>query len=644
MTVLRRFFIAFGLAAVCTHATAQKADTALGRWIVQGGIYGSANMHSSSFRQLPGIPNCCVTFTGDLGFGGALVAGVEYVPETTLFGLPLRAGANVSYTLLTAALREPEVVGNIIRGNDVFSGTVEHRLAASYAPLSIEPYIALGLPGIQGLRLKLGVQAGIPIMATYEQSQMLLTPSDPAYTFENGSRTRARTEGSIPQTSALYAAAVVGLRYELQTSRQLVVAPEVQYNIGLTNIVKDLTWSISSIRFGVLFQYRPERHVEAPPPPPVAPPPPPPPPVIARLESTLNVTGPDGKAPVNDTLHLPVVKEHTAATVYHAAPVVFFEANSTRPLATTSPAGSMQQDVVASVRAYMEAHPDVRLTVIGSTAADEDASLAKGRITWAVDQLGLDPGRLSVQPVVNQPARYPELADEQRMVRFAFNGAGKVLDVERNATTRTATDAEIRVAQMLVCEAGPCTSQWNASVQGTDVALAGGGEFRSMTIPAARLESAREGILLNVSAHVQDTTGRNVASQVQAIIMPDVVARTTTRSVLSSDDDASAGDIHTLGYFDFDGTAFTSVNDDAIAMVREALRNGKRIRLYPGTDNLGTEQYNQQLQRARARAATQLVGAKERDADIHLTTTDPSVTSTPMGRMARRSVRVSILP
>ena len=208
------------LLVACVFATSNvfaQTETAApepSKVFIQGGIFGSANFHNASFTQLPDVPECCVTYQSQLGFGGALVLGMELDPSYAPAGFPTRLGANLSYSLLTGALHETEFVGNIIRGQEVSRGTSEHRIAANYGVLALEPYVAFGFPFANGLRMKLGIIAGIPLSKSYEQSELLLQPSGAEWTFENGSRTRGRVAGPLPSVEPMYFAGLFGLRYD----------------------------------------------------------------------------------------------------------------------------------------------------------------------------------------------------------------------------------------------------------------------------------------------------------------------------------------------------------------------------------------------------------------------------------------------
>ncbi|MDZ4745076.1 MAG: hypothetical protein SGJ05_03625, partial [bacterium] len=231
--------IGFSLCAMSLPAQTEIATPEPSKLFIHGGIFGSANLHNASFTQLPGVPECCVTYGSRLGFGGALVIGMEYDPTYSLVGLPMRAGASLSYSLLTGALHETEFVGNIIRGQDVARGLTEHRIAANYGIVAIEPYVALGFPFVKGLHMKLGMIAGIPLSKSYEQSELLLQPDGVDWTFENGSRTRGSIAGPLPSTEPLYLAGLFGVRYELHTSRLLSVTPEIQYQHAFTSVVRN---------------------------------------------------------------------------------------------------------------------------------------------------------------------------------------------------------------------------------------------------------------------------------------------------------------------------------------------------------------------------------------------------------------------
>lgn len=604
-------------------------------------LFGSAfvgpNLHSGDFTELPGVPNCCVSFSSGIGFGLTINAGIETELSLTVFERPVYLGIGASYQMLSGTFTESEFVGNIINGSLVTQGVVEHELDASYGVVGVEPYVSIPILPAVPLNVHLGMMAGIPLGATYDQKQTLTSPSDPGFTFENGSRERNTSTGNLVDASGLYAGLVLGLSYEINCGSDLTVSPEIRYQLGLTNIVSSLSWTASSLRGGATVQYRLPKSQPPPPPPPAPEPPPPPPPVVAELRSQVRI---EGRSERRDTIEVAVINEVVATVIYDAAPVLYFEKNSTVPVSSTSQLGMYQQNIVRAIRSYILDHPNDRLTIIGSSAADEVAQLSRERVSWAVRELGLGEARLTVRTERQTVAKYPELLDEQRSITFLINDRAVVIPVIQRDTTRSASDIVLPVAHLVTCEAGPCKTELRARFAGTDLSVQGSGPVYSIVLPQRLLLTEGQTELLEAKGTVRDTTGRSVASSDVVIIAPRVKSRSEVRTTVTPQ--RLDGEPILLGHFAFDGTSFITTNDDGVEAVRKALKDGKKVSLLASADNCGLAEYNQELVQRRARAAVELLGVREQDVFISTICTTADANTTPMDRVSNRSVRAII--
>ena len=129
------------------HAQSEKTNI-----LLQGGLFAGPTLHSASFSELPGIPDCCVEYDGGSGFGFGASLGIEFDTRSTLFSNTIRIGANLTYQALPGTLSQEEVVGNIINGNTVTDGVVDHTTDLSYGIVALQPYVAVPTP-LDGLML-----------------------------------------------------------------------------------------------------------------------------------------------------------------------------------------------------------------------------------------------------------------------------------------------------------------------------------------------------------------------------------------------------------------------------------------------------------------------------------------------------------
>ena len=620
----------------CTSAVAQ-SDTTLLPYRLSGGIEAGLSLHSGAMRRISTIPSCCAEFTSGSGLSFGIGAGIEAPIGLRIAGSDVQLGARIAYQGLSASMQVDEKIGNIISGQNVSDGVSRHDLSIGYAIVGISPYVSLPLPINMPLRVRVGFTSGIPLGVTFEQSESLVDPTLSGYTYENGSRTRNVGSGDIPNAAGLYAALNAGVYYEYTLSPTIAIVPSLSYQYALTNIATTTNWSASALRAGVDVQLRLQK---APPPPPTAapapPPPPPPPPRIAALRSDLQIEA----RRTNGVVELVGSDNTIATTMYEAAPVLFFQKGSTAPIAdATSKLDAYQQRVIDGVRAYATEYPSVRITVIGSSVTDEPAQLARERVSWAVAQLGLDAmSRIEVRTEVTGDYAYPQLADEHRSVRFLIDGVPMVVPIITSDTSRRARELTIPVAHILTCEAGPCTSTLRATLGSRRVDVVGDGPMYRVALPATDGSESTEP--LRITCDVVDSTGARTTSTASVNVR--ATSAVQQLPALRIQPSYIQDDAVVIGYCDFDKDDFSTTNPDGIRRVKEALAAGKRVTLIASCDELGDATYNDALMERRARNAVRLLGTRATDVTIARQPSSDGSNTTPMQRIANRSVRAVI--
>lgn len=222
------------------------------------GVYGdfALNFHTSSFRQLPGIPNCCKDFDGGSGSGFSLGALYQFSLARRLT-LQLRGG----YQEFSAELITPEAT-TIFSGGSAADGEFEHHLAATLSTVGVEPILGYRLFG--RVNLHAGLRVGMLMSKGFSQYEQLSKPAD-AGTFldstgkDSGRRLRNEFSGDIPNAQSLQLSAIIGasMKVPINSSRTLFLAPELYYTFGLTNIAQHLDWKANTLQLGIAIKYSP---------------------------------------------------------------------------------------------------------------------------------------------------------------------------------------------------------------------------------------------------------------------------------------------------------------------------------------------------------------------------------------------------
>lgn len=613
------------------------------RYFLTGGVSLSGNIHSSSFVQLPTVPNCCTNFTGGFGFGASVFAGMEYLPSSKMFGREYHPAFSVSMSWLSASLKENAVFANAINGNTVEQAISEHRIDASIAVLALEPSIYV-TPSVNfPLDVKLGFLAGIPISASYTQAETLLSPSNRL--FENGLKVRNESNGSLPEKSPMYLAALIGARYNFMESGNFAFSPEIQYNLGLTNIVSSLTWKISSIRAGIAVRY----HIPVPtvPPPPPTPPPPPPTPKTLSMKFTISHDGRELQPA--DSVFVPVTVSREISA-FAVTPQIFFGKNETalKMNDETEPSNteSAQKNPLSAIAQYLQTYNSVTVVISASADASEEKGIAEKRaeaITQYLQQKGITASRWKIN-ILNASLSTnlrEELLEEQRFVSVSFSDKQTVLPLEsRHETTRT-VPILFKIDPKLVAEATPITFDGQASLAGKPHQHLS--EKQSiLTFDELMLEGLPSPKRMIVNITVIDAEQKRVGVQQFYIIAPRKIINETKHIALTNSENDSTSEQLILGYFNFDRAEFSAINDEAVLRVKNAIKEGKQLEFMPLTDNLGTPEHNARLAQERGRAALKLLNLKANEVNFSTPKDSFFSNSTPSGRIMNRSVVVKI--
>lgn len=109
----------------------------------------------------------------------------------------------------------------------------------------------------EGLSVHVGVRLSFVNSAKYYQVETLLEPSDGSfYSGTTVFRTRNSSTGDLPNANTFTVAPFAGISYAIPIIDRLTVHPEIFYSFGLMPVVKDLQWSVSSLRPGLSVKYK----------------------------------------------------------------------------------------------------------------------------------------------------------------------------------------------------------------------------------------------------------------------------------------------------------------------------------------------------------------------------------------------------
>ncbi|GAB1429368.1 hypothetical protein MASR2M18_02000 [Ignavibacteria bacterium] len=631
-------FVAVFMLFGTNSAAAQSVERALLPFTVTAYSGVNLNMHNADFFAVPGFGGYGSNFTDGFGFGAAAGIGSEYFPKARLFGMEYRVGGLLLFSTLSGNLEKQDFIGNVIQNNSASKALVQTSVNASLSAALVEPYIAMYPFGNLPVAVKIGMQIGLPLSATMTRHEKLISPE--GVNFETGNRIRNEKTGDIPGKSSLYTAAAVALRYEMPLSRTTALMPEAIFSLALNDIASSLSWKTNVMRAGLTFAYRPAEPAPYVPPPPL-PPPPAPKEKILKLAAGLRINGTvyfDGQ-----TITVPM-RETRVVTRYSIAPVIYFAPHSDIISAENESAylPNKQPPAIGAVADYLRANPTSKLTITAYYADDETPETARKRgkaIVEALRRNTADFGNISViQGEFPLKMQRPDMREEMRRVTFEINGKPIIFPSAKT--------------EKITVQADDVTVEAKPDFSASELPAAITGELRFGGKKVANLEQS----VTKYTINLQELTNNNASKTISAeYTLRDAEGGTKTTAIRANIQIAPAmlteivnldksGDYeqYILGYFDFDGTEFSSVDSFSAERVRTALQSGKSVEIIGLTDDLGTEEYNKKLARQRVMSALKLLSAAENRVTSTILAPVFPRNQTPNSRTLNRSVVVRV--
>lgn len=149
-------------------------------------------------------------------------------------------------------------------GNPVYSDVL-HTNEVNYSTITIEAMYKFNFLD------RLGVVVGpsidvVALTKTQEQKMSLVKPANASFKMNTDDKTIRYTdfvsgnsnprgiilkEGEIPNSSSFRLGLKAGIQYEILTKGNLYIVPSLAYNLGLTSLSGDQSWTVSALQLGV---------------------------------------------------------------------------------------------------------------------------------------------------------------------------------------------------------------------------------------------------------------------------------------------------------------------------------------------------------------------------------------------------------
>lgn len=240
--ILNIFFVLFFISSLFSQEKASENPTQK----ISLGTNLGLNLHSSEFKDMPGVNSCCDQFTGGNGFGYNFNFRYEYGIYENLY-----LGAGFGYRINSADLSFNETRPFNFTGNDLVQGQVEHKIATELSTIGLT--IGGRYHFTNELYSFLGYRYGIINQSNYTQTEELITPKEYG-TFSNGSRLWTNANGTFEANNINSIEGEIGYQLPL-SGKNLKIIPTLNFSLGLTNLLSDSSWKANQIMAGVRVQF-----------------------------------------------------------------------------------------------------------------------------------------------------------------------------------------------------------------------------------------------------------------------------------------------------------------------------------------------------------------------------------------------------
>lgn len=415
-------------------------------------LLGGLNYHTANFKGIdfPNIPSCCPRYENGSGlnyFGGL---GMNLAISERL-GVQLLSGyQNLSATLTK---REPEYFSTTDQGG--VWGEFEHSVKSTLN--TVNASLLVGYRLTPRMNLLFGPSFDILIRKEFEQKEEIVSPSYGFFKDGNQfSRVRNRSQGEIPNASALIFGARVGANYyfPLNSSYTIFLVPQIFFDYGISEVAKNHKWQAHSLSGGLGIIYAPRRikYIPPPPPPPINPPLPkfPTPPTAPMLDASITAVSLDERGSEHPVTMLKI-EEYLSTKMHPILGYIFFDENSSEipqryrrisPLEAKTynirklyGLGTLEiyYDVINIIGKRVSQYPQAELTIIGFNsnqgAEAGNIELSRRRAeavkNYLVSVWGIEPERLKIEarnlPDIPSNPNDPDGIAENRRVEIRAN-------------------------------------------------------------------------------------------------------------------------------------------------------------------------------------------------------------------------------
>ncbi|GMV52809.1 MAG: hypothetical protein D8M52_00205 [Chlorobi bacterium] len=635
------------------------------------GLTGSAglNMHNGTLTTNDGLLECG-KFT-DATTPGWTVGNSFWYPLTENIVFNPRLQYWKADGVFTAPNDvQPNVAlpnGTLVRMNS------EYRVSTSLDYINLD-LLALWYP-IERLFLGFGPQVGCNLRAAFEQTETILEPS--FLEFTQGGRERTFLSSSFAQnnTSANLRIAVSALAgYDIPTTADLVISPEIGYTYGFTNILNTSDWSVHYLHAGVTVAWSVK---SAPEPLPAQPTPPADakPVIVAEAARPVRSMSVDVSGKMSDGSIIPgadiLIHEERIGDVAPLLPFVFFDAGSAsvparyKEFAGMSFDERMLQDSILGlyhnllniVGSRLRLYPDANLVIQGFCEpldGETDTTLALQRARSVKDFLAnswrISESRIQIKsgtlPAVVSNRAAQDGREENRRAELSSADPRILAPIQLAFTKRNVEPRELVIKPVFSTQDDIAEKEARLIMNGNQVgsSIPISGAEAVWTVNAGSLTEVlgvKNSVTGEVNVSVRYSDGQTDARSSLMSVRRIVQSRRYSNELVRD----SVIERFRLIFFDFDKPVISSFNKSILDLIRSRMRTNSAIRITGFTDRMGSVPYNTELSRRRAEAIEADIKQRIVPNHVSLQAAGPTLiynNELPEGRWYNRTVLIEI--
>lgn len=597
--------------------------------------HGMLNTHYADYKELPGVPNCCKNYTSGTGstIGGGMLIEFPFIGN---FDFSFR----LSYADYSGLLESTDFI-TTANGSTPFT----HSLNTTIPAISLQPSLMYEIT--TGLKVNAGLDLNYLLNQSYTQKEIITTANGTF--FPQNTRERNVTSGDIKDNAAVMIAPVIGLGYEfpMNAKRTLLLTPEVQYQHGITNVNNSLSWTVSTIRFGVALKYSPK-----PTPPPKPEPIPdkkpeqpikpaivntPTQPIKEPITAAVRAMGVDQNGKEFPVAKI-VVEEFLSSQIRPLLHYVFFEENSAQipekyrqltsqetqsfsipSLQSESTLGTYYH-LLNIIGKRLQNNPSAKLTIVGCNANEgiekNNVALSQQRAETVKNYLqkswNIDGKRLTVlnRNLPEKPSNNDtqDGITENRRVELRSDTWEIIEPVIINDTLRTSNPPSIRFYPTITTKAD--ITQWKVSVSqaGNEYKKFTGDQRPPQTLDwniteqKALIPSLSQPLVYEIIAENSDTM---TSTSPQQLLPFEQITVQKKRSERREDKEI---DRYSLILFDYDRSEIGTANKKIIDYIKPRIAPNAIVTVTGYTDKIGDDVHNKELSEQRAQNTVKAIG------------------------------------